>query len=1215
MALELDKEEQQRRQEETLVTTVAQSLPSNTTVSKEPFKIREDVFLGELNTPEVAVDAQDPYELDLENDDLYELDVNVDPMDFVVDDIDFFNDARNQTEIQNKTVDPDAVWQPKSYAQFVLEKQEKGIELDPYGFVEGSLLNLSPGNKMMKAGFRWLNEKFASDQKKIDIAFIQPTALSETQVEGRELAIGIINEQLTELGNVKLTDYENIRKAKDLWDKRYELEFRNQMDKALADSELPTVGEFLDAIQEDPETFFKQMVQEVINKPELVLVPQFAAARASAATTQAAKALGAGAKTVQLAKHTGTMAGAYGGGMSLGFIDRVAEQSTKTGEIDAAKALEQAQVDGILGIVTTATGRTVTRGTARMRQFRESASNAAKLKTEAARSTEIDLDIIKNKSKIQDALDDPATETYVDNGGNVYTFEILESQTADSIKKDIVDLQGFKDKYVNDPEALKAIQLELEAKQKQLETEGLSGADISKIVSDMESLSKKGEGLSTSDNIVDKWTTLKDRNPVVTQNYMTFKDADGVDHVLRRMTPELLREGGVNIQGIQGIDLSGNFNVTDANNKFFHMFKDYAVNATASLRPLVNTSPTAKLLIDTFDPRPGTRGRSPVYTLQENTHFKQGQWAVESNRLANVLQDRVGAGGEEMLRKHMRGVEISENPHVLEVAAGYRKLLDEARDYAKSKGLRVDGAKDFLPRYYNREVLKDDAAQIRLADIVKDTTDRQGEVIGFDRAKRSARDIALNVAKESDEAGRFIQDGQMQPVGFRQWQDVPDADLDEFLDTKFIASLDRYLNNTAKRSEVEGVFGYNGSKMDEWINKIEKETESAGRFLEEREVDSLRDLYKLAAGTYGGHATAKGLTDSILALENALKLPLVTVTSALEPTTLLFRLNESSGIRGLVNAYGGRAARKLFGKEKGKGTKYDDMTVYDIEAEAKEVGLIHDIATKERIEAMTGEGLEGLPAKINNKIMKGFMLHQWTEHTRAVAYEAGRNDLLKSIKKLSRDPQGSGSDLRRRWLAENMVDPELAVEWYRQGGSVTDPVYTAIKRGSARMANTIITSPNKFNKAKLLSSNRSVPRLVGQFKSFGSAFSNDIVVSTYDEMVKLWNSGNKVKAMNKAGALMATIGAMTYWTTYKTPLIVEGEPTGDDKPEDIALKMTQGTAGMLIPGAAMVAPLYGGRGLESGLGPTFSDVNNLVKGNDPTNIAPTYKKVIEQINE
>lgn len=1178
MALE-DEENRQRQ----IGNVITRSLPSDQPLSNEPFEITEDIYEGTD-----SFDAASMYELDTTEQDaeasIYELDDVEAPFDMnsMYDVTDMTDEMYSMEQQRERNTEPneDAMWMPKTFAQYQQEESKKDFEIDWLG---------AKDNSFVVHAAEWINQKFDDEY------------VPENSIEGRSIAMGEIDLQLQELGNVNLTDYKGIRTAKALWDQRYKLQLQNQMDQAMIDSELPSVSDFVNMVKEDPVLFGKQMIQEIVNKPELIFLPQLAAARAGLAAANVAIAVGATARVTQVAKVVGAGTGAYAGGVTLGTLDRIATQSTKTGEIDTAKAFEQAQIDGLLGIVTTTGGKILTRGLSKAKTFRQQRAESRAFANNVAQSTEADLDVAKDRDAIDVAMKEESTETYVDGNGNVYSFEIRETQDVTKFKDRIEELKTMKKRYLEDEDAMSAIDGAMKIEMQKLKQAQFNGSDSTQIINDMKSLSNKGANLSTKRDIAEQWNNTQERSPVITQNFMKFMDNTGVEHTLRRLTPELLKDGNVRLQGISSLDLTGKLNLTEADNKFKHAFKDYAVSATAGIEKLADRSPTAKLLLDLVDPRSGTRGRSPVETIQERTHYKQGEYSVKSNDLANII-----VGKEEALRKHMRGVELSEDPVVLEVAAGYRELLDGARDYAKSNGLKVDQAKNFLPRYYDRSKLQTMEAQAELADRVSSIVDTKGmPKHDRDQAARSARDIAKNINKESDESGRFIKGSETQPVGFRKWKDVPDAMLDDFLDENFIGSIDRYLMNNAKRTELDAVFGYNGKKLDEMLDTIDKEVEGTGRFVEERERTSVQDLYKLLNGTYGGTVSEfKGVTDTLIGFQNALKLPLVTVTSALEPTTMLFRLNETgSGVEGLMNAYGGTSVRKLFGS----------MKLEEIHREAKEVGLINEAAVKERIESMTGEGLEGLPAKINNNVMKAFGLHQWTEHTRAVVYEASRNDLVRSIKGLQKNPDNAASKSRRRWLAENNIDPDLAVKWLAEGSNVNDPFYTSLKRGAARMANTMIANPNKINKAKLLSSNRSALRLAGQFKSFTSTFSNEVMKPSLDEAVKLWNEGNKGKAMTKMSTMFTLVSAMSYWATYKTSLLTEGEATGDDKPVDVAKKMAMGVAGMVIPGAAMAAPLYGGTGLDRGLGPTYGDATNLLKGNSPKLIAPTYVKAIEAL--
>ncbi len=1084
-------------------------------------------------------------------------------------------------------------YEPQSFKQYAEQRQQQGEDLDWTGFVGNSLANETFIGKVNRAAWSWYNSTYADEERQVELGIEDPMRLGYTKSEGRAMAMEIVDRNLKELGNVKLTDYKQVRQAKKLWNQKYELQYQNYLQDQFANSEMPTMREFYEQVKDNPTKLAKSFVQEVINKPELVFLPEIAAGRAAYTAGLAAKTLKAGQRTTQVAKIVAGTTGAAAGGGTIGYIDNLAQQAQEgRGSLDHVKALEQAKVDATIGAVLHLGGKVLTRGTSENMDYQADVDNSRKFAEELKSSTELNLDRAREKSKINEELADTATETYVDQNGNVYNFEIVNTETMDNLNYKLEQLEKSKKKYKDDKEAMAMIDLETKSAKEELKAakaEARGEQEINDLNLKLEELKGSKRDQTEIDDIAQRWHLSTNREPKITQNYMKFSDSDGTEHTLRRLTPDLLKEGIVNVEGIVGQDLSGQFKATKAQNALGHWYSNYMVSATAPLRKLTKQSPTAKLLIDTLSPRDsnGKAGRAPVYTIQENTSFKQSEYASKLLEV-KTLVDGV-EGGEQQLMLHMRGVQESDNPIIQASADSTRKVLDDIREYMVDAGMEVDKTPNFLPRYYDRTKLETPESQKALVDSIMTVTKKDGTPkYKYEDVRASVRAIAENLDKVKDEARTNVEvegDGftftsktnETMPVGHRKWKDVPDQILNEYLDENFLATINRYVNNGVKRTEVDRVFGYNGSKLSGWLNQISRESDEAGRLMTQKEVEGIRDVYNLLQGSYGGEGKFKPAADGALAWQAFSKLPLVTLTSALEPSTILFKMHEGGALKALAKAYGGNKLKSLAGSKQPA----------QMRKEAMEMGLIHEAAVQERLEALVGEGLEGLPAKVNTKLMKAFGLHQWTEHSRAIAYEAANQDILKSIKGLMRNPDNKNAAGRRDFLTRMNISPDLAVDWMKNGANVEDKIYLSIKRGSARFANEMVANPNKLNKAKWLSSNSSALRMMGQFKSFTSTFSNEVAMSTIDEATKMWNRGNKVQAMNKIGGLLGVTSAMTYWAAYDS----EGfKPKDTESERDVAVKMATGVASMVAPGAALVSPLYSGYdGVGNFAGPTAGD--------------------------
>ena len=1217
-----------------VLKTLQTSLPNkDKKYDNTPYDIYEDVYIpedsytedpytlgDEVFTQEEETFSKDPYEVAEEL---------VDP---TLTDDDPYEVALSPTYNQPvEEIDDDTNYSPVSLKEFIEqytnEKEIDEAEARAPWLLTGSPMLAKVGgvlskidwsgakeNSFIRHAYEWLRETADSRANQKNpmnpyASLIPDTGyVSPLSTEGRNLAIGEIDNQLKEIGPVALTNYSGVRHAKDLWQQKHVLQYKNLLDEQAANSEVPSFEELAETIYNDPERFATSMVQELVNKPELLLVPQVAAARAGAAATSAANAVGLGTKSVQVARLAGQGVGAYSGGVTLGTLDRMAENKTKTGDTQFVRALEQSQVDGILGVVTFGGARAFTKSVERVKN---KTTSDAKLKTQADRiasSTESNLKVELARQEIEYEVRDPMTETYIDDAGNMYSFEIRETTNSKSLKEQMAELDELAIKFEGDNQALDAINAEIAARQRSLREEQLDAATVKQKTFEIQKLKEDAESRKTRLEIADKVIESSKRSMGETNNFMTVTDVNGVDHTLRRMTPETLDEMILKVPALGDVAYSGKGSYK-AMNFFEASIRDFTLGVTAPLERLRTISPSAGKLLDLVDARSGTAGRSYTDTIQEATHYKQGEWGLKSDDIAKTMDDSQKVA----LRLHMRGVQESTDPIVLKASQEYRKMLNEAAEYIKEAGLESPVTDNFLPRYYNQKLLKESPeAQQALLDAVtslkRTKGDRVGETI-YDpiEVKASIQDIAKNISKESDEIsrnlltgdssikgrGRVENEGGIYPIGYRSWDEVPDSLLDQFLDENFIGSIERYLNNTAKRVELDRHFGYNGSKIKDLIKDIanEAETNTQGqRYLNEREAENIQKIYDLLSGKYGAtSSSAKSATDAVLSFQTVTKLPLVTVTSMSEPLTMLFRLQEASVAKALAKSFSPAFIRK----------HWQGVPIEQLRREAKEVGLLHEAALKERLDAMVGEGLEGLPAKITNKYLKAVQLHQWTEHTRLIAYEMSRNDILKMSKGLMNQPSGKRSETRRRALAELGIDPDKAVEWLQKGAEVTDPFYDRIKKGAARHANTIIANPNKINKGTWMSSGNPVARLTSQFKSFGSTFYNDVANTTYDEITKKWNEGNRVGAMKQMSSLFLAVGSMAYWGAYKSDYVydaVNGKVHEiEDTPEEMALKLIKGATSYIVPTASVWSNSMGSRDpvAQSALGPTGSDLTKV----------------------
>lgn len=1123
----------------------------------------------------------------------------------------------------------------RSYNDFVAEQQAKEPSLDFSKYSDETV-----GGKLIDLAVSWLNTDELSSNTKTDsekdlkiiramnplgnlvklpssslvnraadtvVEWFNPDFHPKDSIAGREIARQEILKEIESIGPAMLSEKDKVKRLKELWDKNHILRLENERDQMMLEADAPSIAEIANAIVERPKETGFALLQGIVDSPELALIPQLTGARGASLAATASKAVGLGTKATQVTKVAGGLTAAGLGGFSVGVIDNVLNQSSKTGHVDLFKALEQSQTDALLGAVFYGGGKVLTKGVTTVAE-RNKRYRQAKIDATDSISTRNLKDAGFYKA-LKDRVDnaEPATEFYADMEGNVYHMEVKELLNLESSKKEIL---GLRNKYSKDLESMKYLDGELEKLNNKIKSYKDKGVPIDLLETKFNYESKLAE-IEPNQQMLEKLFASAEREGVDTHNFIQMTDTEGVQHTLRRITPDMFRLGEVKIDGLPGITLNNEFKIGKNPNDLVTRALGAFGSATAPIRNLAKSSPTAKLLYDKFNPS-SAKGRANLVTMQESVKMNQGKFLMKSREIIETLDKESNMSSTDThraLMEHMRKVNVSEDPAIIKAADSYRALLDEVNNYVTSKGVKIDYAEDFLPRYYNQKALNTPEARKKLVDSVMEKYPNKTR----EEVERSVLKIKENLKVDSDEATLIATEGKVLPIGYRKWKNVPDEVLHNYLDDNFIGSLERYMLNTVVRTEAESVFGFGGSKLSIIKAQVAKELdELAGgpnvvgaRRITEAESNAIDDLYLLAVGAYGGRTnkSLKALTDGAMAFSNIVSLPLVTLTSASEPLSMLFRFKEESGIKALLDTY---TELPVIRKIK---ASFGDMSYQQKVKEFQEITATNDVAVSERVLAITGEGLQGWPAKINNKFMHLTMLHNWTQLNRRMAYEASKRDILKSIKGIVKGDKPEMDNGRRTYLSDLGIDPDIAASWVRNGASIDSPVYNNIKAGALRLTNTVIADPDKFNKAKVLSSNNSLLRIIGQYKAFNSTFVNTVMGSTYNDIVKMYNAGDKMMALKKFSAAVATMSGMAMWMTYNRDIAFNDGQLKEDKGQALVNNFIS----MSVPGAGVLAPLYDQYGTKGFVGPLGNIIDRTRK--DPTKVSPAFQQLSEFIDK
>lgn len=964
-----------------------------------------------------------------------------------------------------------------------------------------------------------------------------------------------------------------------------------------------------DAVVDDPERFAFNVAQETINKPELIAAGSFGGWGWGVLGTKAAQAANLGVKAAKVAKVAGALTGSYTGGVALGTIDRSIESANRTGEFQLAQSLEQSHIDGVIGAASyglLAAARKGTRGivgTKNTKKFKEELPDIDS--TDITETMEkFSEEEVPQSTLNKEAMHPVDTEVYVDPQGNTFVMEMSDIQQASPNPwelaaasenklrpKELESLRSTRRKgnrevarWTNQVDDLETIEQTPEVEQK-LEDLRTKIADKQKEVANIDDrLYEHQKALQAQEELYGETQDGLLDNP----EYLQVPSPDGQGTVLlKKADPDIsLKQNNVMIDGFSHSDFSMQGQASGYQNPWEAIMTNWFRSATAPLQGIRETSPSAALLLEKLNPN-AQNPKAQMWSLQEDITFKQGEF---NNRLRDVMlevKDRYpGDDFESKVMLHMRNVEVSEDPAIVKASTDLRQILEDHRDYMNERGAKVERVEDYLPRRWDKEKLGTPEGQKQFVERL---------MLTENKTKSEAQESLKNILEDRQEDnGVLTVSGNTvnkTPYGSRTLKKLKDSEVNDLLSEAFFEDITKHLMAGVRRAEMANVFGDGGEVLSkDLMPKISDELKAAGRPLRPDEQQRIYDIYNSFNGRYKplDNELANVANNAMATSVNLSKLGLATITSLTEPLVSIARLNESSGLGAAARTYG--EALRGFARKAFKGLKEHEAIT-----EAREMGLITDQAIAEVLDQMQGVGMDGKLAKINHKFFRLTGLHQWTELSRGMAYGASKTDITKTATRLAKNPNDA---TRQRWLTEVGLNPEQAVQWINEGGDVTAPFYSELKKASVRMANEIIANPNPVNKPLWMSNPKM--KLVAQLKAYPIVFGNVILDRQFKEFKSQLAEG---RGGRKAANLAITAGTMVggYYLLGMLKDTLRGNDLELDDEEKQFRNLTRATVNLLGP-VGIVAPVVEGMGERYGS-------NSLMSAAVP--FAGTVGKVIE----
>lgn len=965
--------------------------------------------------------------------------------------------------------------------------------------------------------------------------------------------------------------------------------------KAEEDTEV-NLEDIWDAVSEDPERFAFNMAQETINKPELLAAGALGGWGWGVLGTRAAIAVSLGTKAQKVAKVSGSVTGAYTGGVALGTVDRAIENANRTGEFKLGKAYEQSQIDGVIAVAsygTFAAARRGTRGLIGLRNSEKFKAEAEDLETSSLDDT---IEALGEEEVPQSTLNKEAhhpvdTEIYVDAQGNSFVLELQDvkgpeaASTFDMIAQAEKKIPGSELKKIKTDN--RKLNRDIAKWNQQIDDFGTLGQtnEVKAKVEDLQTKIQEASDKVTINNsrLFEHQKAMEAQETLYgytqdglmeTPEFVKVPTPDGGSTILRKMDPDLtLEQNNIKIDGFSATDFSMEGQPSGYQNAWEAVMTNWFRSATAPLQGIRDTSPSAALLLEKLNPN-SKNPKAKMWSLQEDITFDQGYFNNKMRDILVELKERYpGKDYEQKVMLHMRNVEPSEDPQIQKAAIGIRNLLDEHREFMVERGVKVEEIADYLPRRWDKEKLKTDQGKAQFIERLMLTENRTKS-----EAENSWRDI---VEDRNEDNGILTASGSTankQPFGQRSLKKLKDSEVSDLLSETFFEDITKHVMAGTRRAALAKVFGDGGEQLQGLMKDISSELEAAGRPLRPEEQQRIYDIYNAFNGRYKPiqQEAVNTVNNAVATSVNLSKLGMATITSLTEPLVMMARLNESSGVGGALRTYvhaGKSAIAKAFG----------GLKEHEFITEAREMGLITDQAISEVLDQMQGVGMDGKLARINHKWFRMTGLHQWTELSRGMAFGSAKMDIQKTAAKLAADP---GDGTRRRWLTEAGIDPDQAIEWVNGGADIEAPFYTELKRGAVRMANEIIANPNPVNKPLWMSSPKM--KLVSQLKAYPITFGNVILKRQYEEWKASKAEGRGArKAANLAvtGATMAT----GYYLLGMFKDALRGNDLALDDEEKQLRNVSRAVVNLLGP-VGIISPVFEGMGERYGSNSLMSTV-------------------------
>ena len=433
----------------------------------------------------------------------------------------------------------------------------------------------------------------------------------------------------------------------------------------------------------------------------------------------------------------------------------------------------------------------------------------------------------------------------------------------------------------------------------------------------------------------------------------------------------------------------------------------------------------------------------------------------------------------------------------------------------------------------------------------------------------------------------------------RVFQNIPDNELSKYLDDSVFNSLQTYFTNFAQFKARRKYFGKN---FEETLKEIKTELAATKKYSStetKKIIENLETLHDRTTGVeqyknnfFRTSKFGRNFRDTVLVTQQASLLPLATLSSITEPLILLSRapLTDSPEIvKDIGNALYKQTkksfneiyrniqkTRNIVREKQGKELleiKSSKDLADDEWLELYETGLALDQAVLERIEGLTGEGLESTTAKNLQKLFFELnFLAPWTKAVQLASFKTGKRLIQRNSQELATGQSVLGKKLnarqirqKKKELKELGINDVEAVNWYKSSLDKDGNLDKHLKKGMDRSGNIdnevtanfwtrdILGGANRFTKEIILNpraaeANRPTwfghpaAQFLVQFAGYPTVFNNTILTRFIREL-----NPTSQEYLETAPRTLGTIALMTSVAYVGNEIRSRGQATVDYK--------------------------------------------------------------------